>query len=124
MDTNELIKALAADTGRPATSLSTVWWGAAALAVAIAAAVFLATLGPRPDIAAAAVTPHFLFKFVVMLTLAGGAFGALRAFPAGREPAQGAAAVDCGAGPAGRGCRGGTAGCSAGNLAGKDDRHQ
>lgn len=78
MDTNELIKALAADT-RPVTRLSTVWWRAAALAVAVSAAVFLATLRPRPDIAAAAGTLPFLFKFVVMLTLAGGAFGALRA---------------------------------------------
>lgn len=79
MDTNELIRALAADARRPSTSLSTVWWGAAALAVAVAAAVFLATIGPRPDIAAAAVTLRFLFKLVVMLTLAGGAFSALRA---------------------------------------------
>lgn len=79
MDTNELIKTLAADTRRPGTSLSTVWWGAVALAVAIAAAVFLVTLHPRPDIADAADTPRFLFKFGVMLTLAGGAFGALRA---------------------------------------------
>jgi hypothetical protein len=79
MDTNELIKALAADARPRSASLSTVWWGAAALAVAVAAAVFLATLGPRPDIAAAAGTVRFLFKVVVMLALAGGAFGALRA---------------------------------------------
>lgn len=79
MDTNELIKALAADTRRRAAPLSTVWWVAAALAVAVAAAVFLATLSPRPDIAAAAEAPRFLFKFVVMLTLVGGAFDALRA---------------------------------------------
>jgi hypothetical protein len=79
MDTNELIKALAADARPRSAPLSTVWWGAAALAVAIAAAVFLATLGPRPDIAAAAGTARFLFKIVVMLALAGGAFGALRA---------------------------------------------
>jgi hypothetical protein len=79
MDTNELIKALAADTRSRASPLSTVWWGAAALAVAIAAAVFLATLHPRPDLAAAVGTPRILFKFLVMLTLAGGAFGALSA---------------------------------------------
>lgn len=77
-DTNELIKVLAADA-RPVTRLSTVWWRAAALAVAVAAAIFLATLGPRPDIAAAAGSVRFLSKFVVMLTLVGGAFGALRA---------------------------------------------
>ncbi|MFC5066510.1 NrsF family protein [Flaviflagellibacter deserti] len=78
METNELIKALAADTRPPPASLSTVWWGAAALAAAVAAAVFLATLAPRPDLAAAAGTLRFLFKFVVLLTLALGAFGALR----------------------------------------------
>ncbi len=59
MDTNELIKALAADTRPPEASLSSVWWGAAGLAIALAAAVFFATLGPRPDIAAAAETPRF-----------------------------------------------------------------
>src|SRR5919106_3795488 len=79
MDTNELIKALAADTRPPAASLSSVWWGAAGLAIALAAAVFFAMLGPRPDIAAAAETPRFLFKFVVTITLAVSAFGVARA---------------------------------------------
>lgn len=79
MDTNELIRALAADTRSRATSLSAVWWGAIALAVAVAAAVFLATLGPRPDIAVAVGTPRFLFKFVATITLAASAFGVARA---------------------------------------------
>jgi hypothetical protein len=79
MDTNELIKALAADTRPPAASLSSVWWGAAGLAIALAAAAFFALLGPRPDIAAAAETPRFLFKFVVTITLAASAFGLARA---------------------------------------------
>jgi hypothetical protein len=79
MDTNDLIKALAADTRRPAASLSSVWWGAAVLAVAFAAVVFFVTLGPRPDIAAAAETPRFLFKFVATVTLAASAFGLARA---------------------------------------------
>ena len=70
MDTNELIKALAADTQKPEPSLSSVWWRAAGLAITLAAAVFFVTLGPRPDIAAAAETPRFLFKFVVTITLA------------------------------------------------------
>ena len=78
MDTNELIKALAADTRPSAASLSSVWWGAAGLAIALAAAVFFAMLGPRPDIAAAAETPRFLFKFVVTVTLAVSAFGIAR----------------------------------------------
>jgi hypothetical protein len=79
MDTNELIKALAADTRPPAASLSSVWWGAAGLAIILAAAVFFAMLGPRPDIAVAAETPRFLFKFVVTITLAASAFGLARA---------------------------------------------
>jgi hypothetical protein len=79
MDTNELIKALAADTRPPALSLSSVWWGAAGLAIALAAVVFFALLGPRPDLAAAAETPRFLFKFVVTITLAVSAFGLARA---------------------------------------------
>ena len=79
MDTNELIGTLAADSRRPAPSLSSVWWIAAGLAVALAAIVFFATLGLRPDIAAAAETPRFLFKFVVTITLAVSAFGLARA---------------------------------------------
>lgn len=74
MDTNELIKVLAADTRRPDVSLPALWWGAAALAIALAAAMFLVLLGPRPDIAAAAETPRFLLKFVVTMTLAASAF--------------------------------------------------
>lgn len=79
MDTNELIKALAADTRQPVTSLSSVWWSAAGLAIAFAAVAFFATLGPRPDIAAATETPRFLFKFVVTITLAASAFRCVRA---------------------------------------------
>lgn len=79
MDTNELIEALAADARQPAASLSSVWWGAAGLAIILAAAVFFATLGPRPDIAIAAETPRFLLKFVVTITLAVSAFGLARA---------------------------------------------
>ncbi len=79
MNTDELIRTLAADARSPAVSLSAVWWGAAGLAVALAAAVFFATLGPRPDIAAAAETPRFLFKFIVTIALAASAFGLARA---------------------------------------------
>jgi hypothetical protein len=79
MDTNELIEALAADARRPSTLLSTVWWGAAGLAITLAAAVFFATLGPRPDIATVAETPRFLFKFVFTITLAVSTFGLARA---------------------------------------------
>ena len=79
MDTSELIRTLAEDNRRPATPLATVWWVAVGLAIAFAAAVFFAILGPRPDIAAAAETLRFLFKFLVAITLAMSAFGCARA---------------------------------------------
>jgi hypothetical protein len=79
MDTNELIKVLAADAGHRTAPLSSVWWGAGGLAVALAAAMFFATLGPRPDISAAAETPRFLLKFLITIVLAASAFGLLRA---------------------------------------------
>jgi hypothetical protein len=79
MDTNKLIETLAADPRPSAASLSSVWWGAGGLAIAVASAVFVATLGPRPDIAAAAETPRFLFKFVFTITLAVSAFAVARA---------------------------------------------
>ncbi|MGH8497558.1 MAG: NrsF family protein [Blastocatellia bacterium] len=79
MDTSELIGTLTADTRRPAAPLTAVWWGAAGLAIAFAAAVFFAMLGPRPDIATAAETFRFLFKFLVTITLAASAFLCIRA---------------------------------------------
>ena len=79
MDTNELIRTLAADARRPATPLSTAWWAATGLAIALAAAAFFAMLGPRPDIATAAETYRFLFKFLVTITLAASAFSSARA---------------------------------------------
>ena len=79
METNGLIEALAADARRPAASLSMVWWGAAGLSAALAGIVVYFALGPRPDIAAAAETVRFLFKFVAMITLAVSAFALLRA---------------------------------------------
>lgn len=75
MDTSELIKTLAADTRRTSIPLPAMWWGAVAIAVFLAAGVFFAMPGPRPDIAAAAATPRFLFKFLFAITLAASAFG-------------------------------------------------
>lgn len=74
MKTDELITALAADTARPAMRQGLVWLAVGIPAVLIAGLVFFATIGPRPDIAAAAATLRFLFKFVVTLALAGSAF--------------------------------------------------
>ncbi|WP_077963855.1 NrsF family protein [Ensifer adhaerens] len=78
MDTNDLIKALAADTRRPGLSMSATWAGAAIGALVLAGLVFSVLLGPRPDIAAAAETLRFLFKFVVAIALAATAFAAMR----------------------------------------------
>lgn len=78
MNTEELIRALVADERRQAASMSSVWWGAMALAIAFAATIFFAAFGPRPDIAIAAESPRVLFKFVVMMALAAGAFGLIR----------------------------------------------
>jgi hypothetical protein len=79
MHTNDLIKALAADARSTATPLSPIWWVALGIAVALAAAVFFALLGPRPEVATAAQTSRFLFKFAVAIALAAGAFGVARA---------------------------------------------
>jgi hypothetical protein len=79
MDTSEFIKALAADTRRTLISLPAMWWVAVAMAISIAAVVFFAMLGLRPDIAAAAETVRFPFKLLVTITLAVSAFGCVRA---------------------------------------------
>lgn len=78
MDTNDLIKALAADNRRPGLPMNTVWSGVAIGALVLAGVVFSILLGPRPDIAAAAETVRFLFKFVVTIALAAAAFAAMR----------------------------------------------
>lgn len=74
MDTNDLIRALHADAGSRGVSLSGAWGIAAAIASLCAAAAFVILIGPRPDIAEAAGTVRFLFKFVVTAALATGAF--------------------------------------------------
>ncbi|WP_085034175.1 NrsF family protein [Ensifer aridi] len=78
METHELIKALAADTKRSGMPMAFAWSGAAILAVAVAAGVFLALLGPRSDVANAMQTLRFLYKFLVTIALALSALGVLR----------------------------------------------
>ena len=78
MDTNEFIRRLAADTRRQATPVSSAWWWAVGVAIALAAAVFFAMLGPRSDIKSAAETLRFLFKFLLTITLAASAFSCVR----------------------------------------------
>jgi hypothetical protein len=78
LTTEELISALVADlpTRQPAPG---IWLYAAVLASAIWASVALTlTLGVRPDIAIAAGTAPFVFKFVVTITLAASALFVVR----------------------------------------------
>ena len=79
MDTERLIRTLATDGAQAATPMPRVWFWAMAASVIVAAMIFFMAIGPRPDIAAAAETPRFLFKFVVTLALLATAFSALRA---------------------------------------------
>jgi len=85
MDTERLIRGLASDARLATPRLPGVFAAAIAVSGAIAALVFFGTLGPRVDIALAAATPRFLFKFVVTLALALAAVGA--AFEAARPGA-------------------------------------
>jgi hypothetical protein len=87
MRTDQLIHALAADT-----SLSAPVWRMLLVALlggaVVAALLFAVTLGPRPDLAAVALDPRFLFKFVVTLLLAATACAAaLRLARPGAESA-------------------------------------
>lgn len=70
MKTNDLIAALAADAPSRPPGLGVTWALAATVAVAAAAIVMFSTIGPREDIALAATTVRFLFKFVVTIALA------------------------------------------------------
>ncbi len=69
MKTDDLIAALAADRMPAAAAFSRTLVGAITLAIVVAAVAFMSTLGPRADLAAAAVTPRFLFKVLVTLTV-------------------------------------------------------
>jgi len=79
MRTDDLIKALDADARSKAMPLRSAWWLAAGAAALIAAAVFMLTIGPRPDFMAAAHTMRFLSKFVFTGVLAVSAFVLIRA---------------------------------------------
>jgi hypothetical protein len=68
MDTESLIRTLALDKAST-IPMARTWALAAVVAAIIAAAVFWISIGPRPDIADAAGTVHFLFKFVATLSL-------------------------------------------------------
>lgn len=74
METNDLIKALAADSRRGGLPLGQAWIMALAAAVLVAAGMFFLLLGPRPDAGAALSTVRFVFKFLFTIALAVAAY--------------------------------------------------
>jgi hypothetical protein len=91
MQTEDLIRALNADARVSAMPIRSTWRIALAGAAAVAAAVFLLTIGPRPDFAEAAHTMRFLFKFVFTLALLLAAFRLARDLSVPGRPARPAA---------------------------------
>lgn len=79
MQTDDLIRALGADAAVSRHGRDDYWGIALAASGLIVATIFFLFIGPRPDIAAAAGTLRFDFKFVVTILLAATAFAALRA---------------------------------------------
>lgn len=70
MKTDDLIRSLTRDLATPPPRLGARLALGLGLGFLLAAALFFAFLGPRPDIALAATTLRFDFKFVVTLSLA------------------------------------------------------
>jgi hypothetical protein len=87
METDKLIGALAADAARPVMPMRIAWLLALALGTVLAAIVFMALAGPRPDFAQAAETLRFPFKFLVTLALFATAMQALTALARPGMPA-------------------------------------
>ena len=69
MDTNELIRSLAADHGWRARPVGIVLAIALALALPFTMMMFMMRLGMRPDFMAATGNPFFILKFVITLAL-------------------------------------------------------
>lgn len=69
MNTEQLINALTADAG-PRRPFLHSFSLATSIGIAVDALVFFVAVGPRADLAAAAETWRFLFKFVVTISLA------------------------------------------------------
>ena len=69
MDTNELIRSLAADHGWRARPVGIVLAIALAVALPFTVMMFMMRLGMRPDFMAATANPFFVLKFVVTLAL-------------------------------------------------------
>lgn len=90
MKTDDLIRAISADADRPATPMHLAWLAGLGGAVLLAALVFLAFLGPRPDFGQALGSTRFLFKFAVTATLFASAVPVLQvlARPGERSPSR------------------------------------
>jgi hypothetical protein len=70
METDQLIRTLAADNAHRARPVGFVLALALLLAAPVSVAIFLAVLGPRPDVMTAMHDPFFDLKFAVTLALA------------------------------------------------------
>jgi hypothetical protein len=70
MDTDQLIRTLAADNRRPALPVGVVLTLALLAVAPVSVAIFLIGLGVRPDVMTAMHDPFFDLKFVVTLALA------------------------------------------------------
>ncbi|MGF7160904.1 hypothetical protein FHS85_002535 [Rhodoligotrophos appendicifer] len=86
MKTDDLIRAIAADTGRSSMPLERAWLIAGAVAVVIAAAMFMVMLGPRSDAVESLNSVRFILKFVVTFALMISAFIVVRRMA---RPAEG-----------------------------------
>jgi len=75
METDQLIRTLAADSSRPARPVSLVLALALLAAMPVSMAMLFAGLGVRPDVMAAMHNPFFDLKFAVTLALAISAVG-------------------------------------------------
>ena len=69
MDTNELVRSLAADHAWRARPVGIVLALALALALPFSVMMFMMSLGMRPDVMTATGNPFFILKFVVTLAL-------------------------------------------------------
>lgn len=73
MDTDDLIRTLAADNNTHERRVGNLLLIALMLAVPVSTALFLANLGMRPDVRTAMGNPFFDLKFMVTIALAGAA---------------------------------------------------
>lgn len=71
MKTDDLIKAIAADTGMPRAPIGWVVWTGALIGIVATAALFFYLLPTRPDLEAAMTDWHFLIKWAFSFTLLG-----------------------------------------------------